>query len=48
MRVVLNEGKKRHIRRMMSGLRYHVEDLIRIREGEFELGDLREGEIKSI
>ena len=48
VRVVLNEGKKRHIRRMMSGLRYHVEDLIRIREGGFELGDLKEWEIKSI
>lgn len=45
IKIILNEGKKRHIRRMMSGLRYHVEDLIRIREGEFELGDIKEGEI---
>lgn len=46
MRIVLNEGKKRHIRRMMSTLRYHVEDLVRIREWKVELGDLKEGEIK--
>lgn len=48
IRMVLNEGKKRHIRRMMSSMRYHVEDLIRIREGEFALGDLKEWEIKSV
>lgn len=48
IRLVLNEGKKRHIRRMMSAMRYHVEDLVRIREGEFELGDLKEGEIKGL
>lgn len=48
IRIVLNEGKKRHIRRMMSAMRYHVEDLIRIREGEFELGNLKEGEIKCL
>lgn len=48
VRMVLNEGKKRHIRRMMSAMRYHVEDLIRIREGEFGLDDLKEWEIKSV
>ena len=48
VRIVLNEGKKRHIRRMMSAMRYHVEDLIRIREGAFELDDLKEGEIRVI
>ena len=48
VRMVLNEGKKRHIRRMMSTMRYHVEDLVRIREGEFELGDLKEWEIKGV
>ncbi len=48
IKLVLNEGKKRHIRRMMSAMRYHVEDLIRIREGEFELGDLKEWEIKGV
>lgn len=46
MRIVLNEGKKRHIRRMMSTLRYHVEDLVRIREWKIWLWELKEGEIK--
>lgn len=48
MRIVLNEGKKRHIRRMMSALRYHVEDLVRIREGEFDLRNLKEWELKIV
>ncbi len=48
VRIVLNEGKKRHIRRMMSAMRYHVEDLIRIREGKFSLGDVKEWEIKTL
>lgn len=48
IRMVLNEGKKRHIRRMMSAMRYHVEDLIRIREGDVKLDDLKEGEISLI
>lgn len=48
IKMVLNEGKKRHIRRMMSALRYHVEDLVRIREWKFELGDLKEWEWKVV
>jgi len=48
IRIVLNEGKKRHIRRMMSAMRYHVEDLVRISEGEFDLGDLKEGNVRII
>ncbi len=43
IKIVLNEWKKRHIRRMMSSMRYHVEDLVRIREEKFELWDLKEG-----
>lgn len=48
IKMVLNEGKKRHIRRMMSALRYHVEDLMRVREGKFELRELKEGEWKLV
>ncbi len=48
IRIVLNEWKKRHIRRMMSSLRYHVEDLMRVREWEFELGNLKEGEWREV
>jgi len=45
-KVLLNEGKKRHIRRVMKSLGYEVVDLQRIKEGEFELGDLPEGKRK--
>ena len=40
-RVLLNEGKKRHIRRLFQALWYHVLDLQRIREGKFRLWDLK-------
>lgn len=36
-RVLLNEGKKRHIRRLFQTLGYHVLDLQRIREGKYSL-----------
>lgn len=48
IRMVLNEWKKRHIRRMMSAMRYHVEDLVRISEGKFALGNLQEWEFKIV
>ena len=35
--VVLNEGKKRHIRRMFKAIGYRVMDLERIREGKYSL-----------
>lgn len=44
--VVLNEGKKRHIRRMFSALRYHVEDLLRIQEWSYDLKWLHEWQWK--
>lgn len=41
--VVLHEGRKRQIRRMMILLRYHVVSLQRIRQGFLTLGDLEPG-----
>ncbi len=35
--IVLNEGKKRHIRRLFRALGYRVMDLQRIREGKYVL-----------
>lgn len=35
--ILLNEGKKRHIRRLFLALGYHVVDLQRIREGKYKL-----------
>ncbi len=47
-RVLLNEGKKRHIRRLFQTLGYHVLDLQRIREGKFRLWDIKLGERKIV
>jgi 23S rRNA pseudouridine2605 synthase len=46
--ITLNEGKKRHIRRMFKAVGYRVMDLERVREGEYSLGDLKAGERKTI
>ncbi len=47
-KIVLNEGKKRHIRRVIKALWYTLLDLQRIKEGKYELGDLKEGEYQKI
>jgi len=44
--ILLHEWKKRHIRRIFKSMNYKVVDLLRIREGEFTLGDLKLGEWK--
>lgn len=41
--ITLNEGKKRHIRRIFHSLGYEVVDLQRIRIGNYALGKLKEG-----
>lgn len=46
--ITLNEGKKRHIRRLFKSLGYRVLDLQRVREGEYSLGSLKAGEWKII
>lgn len=46
--IVLNEGKKRHIRRLFLSLGYRVLDLKRIREGNYSLGDIKVGERKIV
>jgi len=43
MRFVLREGKKRQIRRVCQGAGLRVVDLMRVRVGACELGDLPEG-----
>lgn len=48
IRVVLQEGKNRHIRRMMSVLWYDVLDLCRVSQGEYTLGNLEEGKYEII
>ncbi len=44
-RIILNEWKKRHIRRVIKRLWYDLLDLQRIKEGQYKLpNDLQEGE----
>lgn len=44
--ITLNEGRKRHIRRMFKTIWYRVMDIERVREGKYSLGDLKSGEWK--
>lgn len=43
IKIILVEWKKRHIRRILNSLWYKVIDLVRVREWQFELWNLREG-----
>lgn len=46
VRVVICEGKKRHLRRLFSVLSLEVRDLVRIRIANLMLGDLRDGKFR--
>ncbi len=48
MRFILNEGRKRQIRRMCDLVDLEVVDLVRIRIGPLHLGDLPEGRWRSL
>lgn len=47
-KIILGEGKKRQIRRMMRAAGLEVRDLLRVRIGEFLLGSLAEGKTENI
>ena len=47
-KVTLSEGKKRHIRRVIKVLKNEVIDLQRIKEGEYDLGNIQEGSRKEV
>lgn len=44
LKIILKEGKKREIRRMLGAIGCRVKRLIRVREGPIRLGNLKEGE----
>jgi pseudouridine synthase len=48
VKIILIEWKKRHIRRILNTLWYKVIDLVRVREWQFELWNLREGNYKQL
>jgi len=48
IKVILKEGKKREIRRMLGHLGYRVKRLVRIREGPVKLGKLKPGEYREL
>ena len=47
-RITIHEGRNRQVRRMFEFLGYRVLALKRVRVGTIELGDLKEGEIRSL
>ena len=40
LRIILNEGKKRHIRRLLKSIGGDVVDLVRIRIGDYSLDNV--------
>lgn len=48
LEIVLDEGKNRHIRRMLSALGIEVLRLVRIAIGPLELGDLPKGAVREL
>lgn len=46
--VILTEGKNREIRKVMKAIGLDVNRLIRLSYGPFQLGSLREGEVKEV
>jgi 23S rRNA pseudouridine2605 synthase len=48
LEITLDEGKSRHIRRMMKGLGREVMRLVRVKIGPLELGELAKGECRPL
>jgi len=46
VRVIICEGKKRHLRRLFTCLGLEVKDLVRVRIAGLRLGDLRDGKFR--
>jgi 23S rRNA pseudouridine2605 synthase len=48
LEITLEEGKNRHIRRLLEGLEVRVLRLVRVSIGSLELGDLKKGATRSL
>lgn len=48
LRLVLGEGRKRQVRRMMTAVGHPVRRLVRIAVGDFELGNLKPGQWRNL
>jgi 23S rRNA pseudouridine2605 synthase len=48
LRVILREGRKRQIRRMVEAMGYRVKQLIRVRLGTLRLGELASGKFRPL
>lgn len=46
--VVMGEGRKREVRRMMAAVGYPAQRLVRVRYGPVRLGDLRPGAVRQL
>ena len=46
VRLIVSEGKHRMVRRMLANCGHPVAELRRLRHGEIQLGDLKEGEFR--
>jgi 23S rRNA pseudouridine2605 synthase len=47
-RIILTEGKNREIRKILSYFGYEVNQLVRMRIGCIELGDLKPGQYRAV
>ncbi len=48
LEIILDEGKNRHIRRMMQALGVEVLRLVRVAVGPLQLGELRKGSVRAL
>jgi len=48
LEIALNEGKNRHIRRLLAALDVEVLRLVRVAVGPLELGDLKKGAVREL
>jgi len=48
LEIVLDEGKNRHIRRLLAALRVEVLRLVRVAIGPLQLGELVKGSVRSL